>query len=303
MRRTHGRWPLRLALAFVVVPALHAVAQTGTQVSAATQAPPGTSRGDPKKVLTLADYGRWNRITQTAISPDGKWMTYAYQPNDGDVTLYVKEIDGAKVYTIAAGAPPAAGGGGGGGFGGGAAGNPAFSDDSRWVGYYVNPPGRAAGRGSPGARPGGAGAPAPATPGGAGAQNAQGGQRPAGGPPRRFELLDLQGGEKFTVPNPASFQFSDGGRWLAVRTNKATPTDTTHNGTDLILRDLSNGATRNIGNASAFAFDDAGAHFAYTVDAVDRLGNGVYLIDLASGQTRTLASSALDFDGLAWSDK
>src|SRR4030095_6312920 len=40
-----------------------------------------------------------------------------------------------------------------------------------------------------------------------------------------------------------------------------------------------------------------------TVDAVDRLGNGIYLIDLASGQTRTLASAAVDFDGLAWSDQ
>ena len=306
MRRFHGRQPLARALALVVIVAAQASAQATTQVSAATPAP---ASGDPKKVLTLADYGRWNRITQTAISPDGKWMSYAYQPNDGDVTLYVKEIDGSRLHTIAAGAPPAAGGGGGGGFGGGGAATPVFSDDSRWVGYYVNPPGRVAGRG--GARPGGAPAPGgPARPGGApetpatpGGQGGQSGQRPAPGPTRRFELLELQSGEKFTVPNPASFQFSDGGRWLAVRTNKATPADTTYDGTDLILRDLSSGATRNIGNASGFAFDDGGRHFAYTVDAIDRLGNGVYLIDLASGQTRTLVSAALDFDGLAWSDK
>lgn len=300
MRSPQRRRHVLLATSLILVPAVHAFAQSAQTVAATNASPsvrPGT--GDPKKVLTLADYGRWSRITQTAISPDGKWMTYAYQPNDGDATLYIKELDGSKVYTIAAGAPPAAGGGGG-GFGGGAAGNPAFSDDSRWVGYYVNPPGRAAGRGASGARPGGAGAPSPAaTP----PQGAAGAQRPGGGATRRFELLDLQTGEKFSVPNPASFTFSDGGRWLAVRTNKATPTDTTHDGTDLILRDLSNGATRNIGNANAFAFDDAGKLFAYAVDAVDRLGNGVYLIDLASGQTRTLASSAFDYDGLAWSDK
>src|SRR5215203_4663973 len=162
MRRIHGRWPLMLALALVVVPATQAPSQAATQASAVSPSS-GGSRGDPKKVLTLADYGRWNRITQTAISPDGKWMSYAYQPNDGDITLYVKEIDGAKLYTIAAGAPPAAGGGGG-GFGGGGAATPVFSDDSRFVGYYVNPPGRAAGRGNP--RP--AGAAAPSAPGGRG---------------------------------------------------------------------------------------------------------------------------------------
>jgi hypothetical protein len=86
--------------------------------------------------------------------------------------------------------------------------------------------------------------------------------------------MNLETGDKFTVPNPASFQFSEGGNWLAGRTNKATPSDTSHDGTDLILRELATRATRNIGNASAFAFDDAGRLFASTVDAVDRLGNG-----------------------------
>ena len=209
MRRFLGRRQLVGALALAVIPATSVVSQATTQVSAAT--PAAASRtGDPKKVLNLADYGRWNRITSTSISPDGKWMTYAYQPNDGDVTLYVKEIDGSKLYTIAAGAPPqAGGGGGGGGFGGGGANTPVFSDDSRFVGYYVNPPGRPAGRG----RPGGTGTPTPPavpaarpetpTPSGQGGA----GQRPAQ-QPRRFELLDLKSGEKFTVPNPATFQFS-----------------------------------------------------------------------------------------------
>ena len=305
MRSPQSRRQILLATSLVLVSAALASAQS-VQTAAATR-PAADARsgpGDPKKILNLADYGRWNRVVQTAISPDGKWMTYAYQPNEGDVTLYVKEIDGSKTYTIAAGAPPqAGGGGGGGGFGGGGANNPVFSDDSRWVGYYVNPPGRPATRG--GARPGGAGTPGGAPGRGGPPSNpdaAQGAQRPAGGT-RRFELLDLQNGEKFTVPNPASFTFSEGGRWLAVRTAKANASDTTHDGTDLILRDLTNGATRNIGNANAFAFDDAGKLFAYTVDAIDRLGNGVYVIDLTSGQTRTLASATADFDGLTWSDK
>ena len=152
MRRSFGRQLLAGALILATLPAVPAFGQTA-QVSTNTPATTASRPGDPKKVLTLADYGRWNRVTQTAISPDGKWMTYAYQPNDGDVTLYVKEIDGSKLYTIAAGAPPqAGGGGGGGGFGGGGGGTPVFSDDSKWVGYYVNPPGRPANRRRPVAR-------------------------------------------------------------------------------------------------------------------------------------------------------
>src|SRR5262245_23562784 len=126
MRRFHGRQSLAGALAFVVIAAAQTFAQATTQASAQSAAS-SAPRSDPKKVLTLADYGRWNRITQTAISPDGKWMTYAYQPNDGDATLYVRDLDGSNAYTTPAGTPPQAGGGGsGGGFGGGAN-NPVFS--------------------------------------------------------------------------------------------------------------------------------------------------------------------------------
>src|SRR5512147_243424 len=63
-----------------------------------------------KKVLNVGDYGRWNRITSTAISNDGKWMSYAYAPNEGDITLYVKQLDGDKLHTIAVGGPGAGGG-------------------------------------------------------------------------------------------------------------------------------------------------------------------------------------------------
>src|SRR5690349_13417462 len=139
MRRSPFRCcgALSLALALVTVSSASAAAQ-----SSALSQQGAADKKDPKslKVLTLADYGRWNRITSTNISADGKWMTYVYQPNDGDATLYVKQLDGDKVYTIPIGTTPAPAGGGGGGFGAAAANGPVFSDDSRWVGYYVNPP-------------------------------------------------------------------------------------------------------------------------------------------------------------------
>ena len=62
------------------------------------------------KVLKLDEYPGWNRVTSTAISPDGRWMTYAYEPNEGDATLYVKQLDADKVYTTSIGTAPAGGG-------------------------------------------------------------------------------------------------------------------------------------------------------------------------------------------------
>ena len=74
-----------------------------------------------KKVLTLEDYPRWSRITSPGISPNGKWATFGYQPNDGDNTLHIKSLTTDTVYEIPGGS------------------RPAFSDDSRWAAYRIEP--------------------------------------------------------------------------------------------------------------------------------------------------------------------
>jgi dienelactone hydrolase len=267
---------------------LHAQAPAPARAAADT----GRRAASGLKILTLADYPKWNRINATAISSDGKWVTYTLQPNEGDATLYVKQVDGDKIYTIGVGSGGRGGRGGGGAPDGAApAAGPSFSDDARFVAYYVNPPEARAGRGGrggTGGRGGRGGAP-------------QAGAATAPAPTRHFELLDLTSGEKWSVPNPASFRFANGSKWLAVRATRANP-DTTHSGADLILRELATGATRNIGNVNQYDFDDLGRFFAYTVDATDRLGNGIYLLDPASGVTTALSTAAQDFDQLVWSD-
>ena len=165
---------------------------------------------------------------------------------------------------------------------------PVFSDDSRYVGYFVSPP-SAAGRGGRG--------------GGGGRGQAPGATAPAAGPARRFELLDLATGDKsFKVADAATFKFSKGSSFLAVRTNKATAA-AKHNGADLVVREMTSGVTQNVGNVNLYDFDANGRMLAYTVDAADRAGNGVYVIDLATSQSKVLSSAALDYDQLTWGDK
>jgi hypothetical protein len=77
---------------------------------------------DSGKVLTLDDYGRWNRIVSTTISPDGEWVSSAFRPNGGDDTLYLKHVPKGTLHKAAGGAEPA------------------FSDDSAWAAYVVNLP-------------------------------------------------------------------------------------------------------------------------------------------------------------------
>jgi dienelactone hydrolase len=231
--------------------------------------PQGAARTDPgdKKTLGLADIGRWNRIGNAALSADGTWMTYVITPNEGDGTLHIHQTDGAKEYTVPVGSAPV------------------FSDDSRFVGYFVAPATAGAGRAGRG-----------------GGGRGQGGAAPAAGGQRRFELLDLTTGEKYGVPEGLTFKFSKGSRFLAVRTNKANQS-AKQNGADLILRELSTGLTQNIGNVNLYGFDDTGRMFAYTVDAADRNGNGVTVVDLTTNQSRVLSSAPLDYDQLTWGDK
>ena len=71
--------------------------------------------------LTLEDYGEWSRITQVELSGDGLWMAYAHQPNDGDATFFVRELDGDIEYEATNGS------------------GALFSNDGRWVAFLTSP--------------------------------------------------------------------------------------------------------------------------------------------------------------------
>ncbi len=80
----------------------------------------GVTAQEVKKTLSIADYPKWNRIISTGLSDDGNWMTYSYLPNDGDDTLYVKNIETGKLFSD----PYCS--------------KPTFSPDSKWVAYERN---------------------------------------------------------------------------------------------------------------------------------------------------------------------
>lgn len=312
MRRSHRLARLPFATAFAIASLIGLPARGNAQNAPVVQQ--STPARDGKRVLNLEEYGAWNRIGATALSHDGKWMTFSYTPNEGgDPVLHVKALDGDKDYTISLGAAPGGGAGrgaAGGGRGGAGGGNgPSFSDDSHWAAYFVNPAGRAGGAGGRGGR--GGQTPAPGGRGGAGAQ--------APVVPGHLELLNLATGEKSSITNAGSWKFSGDSKWIAVRFNRppaagggaaatgaagaagaaaAVPAST---GADLILRELATGVDRAIGNVNQFDFDDSGKLFAYTIDAADKFGNGVYVLDPATGTTRPLNTGSAIYDALTWS--
>ena len=69
------------------------------------------------------------------------------------------------------------------------------------------------------------------------------------------------------------------------------------------MRQLATGAQRYVGNVGSYAFDDSGKLLAYTVRGQQRLGNGVYVMTLASGEQKMLDAAAADYDQLTWSSE
>jgi dipeptidyl aminopeptidase/acylaminoacyl peptidase len=279
------------ALALLFAPALSLFAQNPGRSAQGVAS--STSAAAPLKPLNLEDYGRFNRIGGAALSSDGKWMTYSYTPLDGQGTAFIENLDAATKHTIERGS------------------GVQISDNSRWAGYFIDPPraGRGGGRGQGGGRanPPAGQAAAPATP-----------------PARTFELLDLQTGEKTSFPAVSSFSFSPDGDWLLIRPQNPSAAGATEApagrggggrggrgggapaagaaaGSDLIMYNPATKTQRYIGNVGQSSFDDSGKLFAYTIAGTQRLGNGVYVMTLASGEQKMLDAAVADYDQLTWS--
>ncbi|MEX2283560.1 MAG: prolyl oligopeptidase family serine peptidase [Gemmatimonadota bacterium] len=256
-----GRLARRVAVSaalvlFLPLPTI-ARAQQGTATS--------TKSSNGKKVLTLADYGRWNRIQAGGLSSDGRWFAYAQTPNEGDGTLYIKDLDGSMVHTVPRGS------------------GPIFSDDARWIAYIVSPP-------TPTGRGGRAGG---------GARGGQAGATPAAAPVRALMLKNLVTGTTDSIPDVGTFRFVKGSGFLVMKRNQPA-SQTTFEGTDLVLRNLRDGTSLNLGNVDEYAFNDAATHVAYVIDANGRAGNGLSLLDLTKGTITPLSSSALEYNQLSW---
>lgn len=120
--------------------------------------------------------------------------------------------------------------------------------------------------------------------------------------PNKAQLMNLRTGAEIAWDNVASFIFSKGSQFLAVKKTKSDP-KAKFSGADLILHNLSKNTDLNLGNVNSFAFNKPGTQLAYTVDAADKAGNGLYLIDLDSGAIQSLDSGSADYAHLAWDKK
>ena len=70
----------------------------------------------------------------------------------------------------------------------------------------------------------------------------------------------------------------------------------------MLIVDLKTLDVRNIGNVGSFEFNKTGELLAYTIDAADQSGNGLYLVELNSHVLKILDSSDQRYRQLTWNE-
>ncbi len=246
----------------ITVPVLLTLLLLGlsSPVVAQTRQPPG-----------FDDYGRWETLSQAGshggLSPDGRWLVYAIDRNDGDDELRITAVSGGSTEVIPFGAQPA------------------YSSDSRWIAYRVGRSEEETERMREADEP---------VEDGLGLRNLETG-----------ESWTIDGINAFSFsPDGAYLAMarypaepsggSSGNRRGGAREDRP--------GTTLLVRPLGGGEDMSFGNVSEFEWMDVdGTHLlAMVIGAQDRMGNGVHLFDPSTSEVRVLVSSSSVYRDLAW---
>ena len=211
------------------------------------------SFGQIQKPLSLEDYAQWNRINNTTISPNGAWMTYAYAPNEGDATLNIRKVDSDTIHTAINGKKVA------------------FSANSKWVAFLVDPTKEAA-------------------------KKLKASKKPV---LSDLQILNVETNIVSDITSAMAFSFSKTSKFIAIHKNR-NDKKADYKGSDLLLKDLEGDKTVNIGNVSSYAFNKEGTLFSYLVDADGDNGNGIYVIDLSNLRTWPLHTGAFSYSQMSW---
>lgn len=250
---------IRKQLSLVLLAVCALTAQVAAQTAGPTAPPaPAAGANGVRKTIGFEDYERWRAIEGSRIAGDGQWVAYGYrQPNalDSKRELHVLRLDTGKDETVAN------------------ASQPAFSDDSQWVAYFVDLPY-------------------------ADAKKLRDADKPV---TRDAQLRNLATGATATWKDMQSFAFARGSRHLVMR-RRQPDAKAKHKGTDLIVRDLAAGRDHFLGSVGEFAINRKGELLAYTVDAAEKDANGLFVLDLRDGRIAPLDDDTRLYAQLTWSE-
>ena len=114
-------------------------------------------------------------------------------------------------------------------------------------------------------------------------------------------LMEVATGETWSWDSVDDFGFAPGSSHFWVKKMPADD-DAEHDGTDVLLRTLATGAVELLGSVDEMDFDEDGRWLAWTVDAADHAGNGLYVMETATGARRPLDQAAARYSRLTWAE-
>lgn len=217
-------------------------------------------------VTAHPDLAKWETLGAGALSPDGKFVAYDFRRGDGTTELRYRAVTGGEEHIVRL------------------ATGPQFSNDSHWLLFTIAPDtagGRGRGAGARGGRGAGNGSTAAAT-----------------NPPPRNKVgaIDLRSGAQRVFDDVQSFTLSDDGKHVALR-RYGTPG---RRGADVIVRDLDAATELTFGNVAEQVWSEQGALLAMAIDAQGGNGNGIQVLNAATGTLRALDASPNVYSGIAW---
>jgi dipeptidyl aminopeptidase/acylaminoacyl peptidase len=114
----------------------------------------------------------------------------------------------------------------------------------------------------------------------------------------KMGLINLGSGKKETIQNINKFNFSRNGKFLAAYLTP--PKENKDKGAVLLVKNLSDGTTRTIGNVTDYAFNKKSDYLAYIVESANSAGNSVELFNVENYTLKILASDTSKFSKLSW---
>ncbi|PRY85720.1 S9 family peptidase [Mongoliibacter ruber] len=219
-----------------------------------------------QKPMSWKDVPSWKSISQGSVqfSKDGKWMAYGMVLVEGDGEVIIQKVNDPESKKS---------------FPIGSSSNPSisFSDDGRWVAFKEYPKEKDKKAASKN-----------------GGKNLK----------EKLVLIDLQHDYKKTeYDNIASFSFNGkSSSHLAINLSKEGANGDAK-GSDLLIVNLSNLKSHNIGNVLEFAFNKSGEYLAYTIDAANKNGNGLHLYQVGSGNINILETDKATYRSINWTEK
>lgn len=247
---------------------------------------------ETKPLVTAADYGRFETLRGSTLSPDGTWVAIAIRRGRDENELRIRrtKADGSGEERIV---PYGT--------------RPTFSKDSAWLAYHVGKP-PAGSKGTKGRGDTKEGSPKD--------EAAKDKDKKSAPKPdvERMVLLHLETGVTTDIEGPTRVVFSEDSRFAVMRYPATSSSPSAERGSrsgaggsrsggaDIVVRDLATEVDMHFGDIGSFAWMDEGHLLAMLIDSPSKGGNGIRLYDPAERRLTSLHSSRASYSNLVWAD-